>query len=77
MNQMKQNASIGGAFMPYDGSVVSSIVHELQNKLLNGKIEKVYQPEKDELIINVRGSGDSFKLLLSASSTYPRVHLTE
>jgi len=63
--------------MPFDGPVVSSIVHELQNKLLNGKIEKVYQPEKDELIINIRGCGDSFKLLLSASSAYPRVHLTE
>lgn len=63
--------------MPFDGSVVSSIVHELQNKLLNGKIEKVYQPEKDELLINIRGYGDSYKLLLSASSTYPRVHLTE
>ena len=63
--------------MPFDGSVVSSIVHELQNKLLNGKIEKVHQPEKDELIMNVRGYGDSFKLLLSASSAYPRVHLTE
>lgn len=63
--------------MPFDGSVVSSIVHELQDKLLNGKIDKVYQPEKDELLINIRGYGDSYKLLLSASSTYPRVHLTE
>ncbi|MGI6586667.1 MAG: fibronectin/fibrinogen-binding protein [Gracilibacteraceae bacterium] len=63
--------------MPYDGSVVSSIVNELQNKLLNGKIDKVYQPEKDELLIHIRSSGDNYKLLLSASSTYPRVHLTE
>ncbi|MEA4849576.1 MAG: NFACT family protein, partial [Clostridiaceae bacterium] len=48
--------------MPFDGSVVSSIVHELKDKLLNGKIDKVYQPEKDELIINIRGYKDSFKL---------------
>ena len=63
--------------MPFDGSVVSSIVHELSDKLVNGKIEKVYQPEKDELIITVRSFRETCKLLLSASSTYPKVHLTE
>lgn len=63
--------------MPFDGSVVSSIVHELNNKLVNGKIDKVYQPEKDELIISVRSYRETYKLLLSASSTYPRVHITE
>lgn len=62
--------------MPFDGSVVSSIVHELNDKLVNGKIDKVYQPEKDELIISIRSFRETYKLLLSASSTYPRVHLT-
>jgi predicted ribosome quality control (RQC) complex YloA/Tae2 family protein len=63
--------------MPFDGSVVNSIVHELNDKLINGKIDKVYQPEKDELLISVRSYKDTQKLLLSASSTYPKVHLTE
>jgi len=63
--------------MPFDGSVVNSIVHELNDKLVNGKIDKVYQPEKDELIITVRSYKETYKLLLSASSTYPRMHLTE
>lgn len=63
--------------MPFDGSVVNSIVHELESRLVNGKIDKIYQPEKDELIISVRSYKDTCKLLLSASSTYPRVHLTE
>ena len=62
--------------MPFDGSVVNSIVHELNDKLVNGKIDKVYQPEKDELLISVRSYKDTQKLLLSASSTYPKVHLT-
>ena len=61
--------------MPYDGSVVSSIVNELQNKLLNGKIDKVYQPEKDELLIHIRSFGDNYKLFkrqlhLSKSTSY-------
>lgn len=63
--------------MPFDGSVVNSVVKELSDKLVNGKIDKVYQPEKDELLIYVRSYKDTQKLLLSASSTYPRVHLTE
>ncbi len=63
--------------MPYDGSVVYAIVHELNRTILNGKIDKIYQPEKDELIINIRSYRDNYKLLLSASPAYPRVHLTE
>ncbi len=62
--------------MPFDGSVVNSIVHELNDKLVNGKIDKVYQPEKDELLISVRSYKDTQKLLLSASSSFPKVHLT-
>ncbi len=63
--------------MPFDGSVVSSIVHELNEKLVNGKVDKIYQPEKDELIIYIRSYKETYRLLLSASSMYPRVHLTE
>jgi len=63
--------------MPFDGSVVNSIVRELNNRLVTGKIDRIYQPEKDELVISVRSYKDTCKLLLSASSTYPRVHLTE
>jgi predicted ribosome quality control (RQC) complex YloA/Tae2 family protein len=63
--------------MPFDGSVVNSIVKELNDKLLNGKIDKVYQPEKDELLIYIRSYRDTYRLLMSASSTYPRVHLTD
>ncbi|MGE5678554.1 MAG: NFACT family protein [Pseudomonadota bacterium] len=63
--------------MPFDGSVVNSIVQELGSKLINGKIDKVYQTEKDELLITVRSYKDTYRLLLSASSTYPRVHLTD
>ncbi|MGE5632891.1 MAG: NFACT family protein [Caulobacteraceae bacterium] len=62
--------------MPYDGSVVNAVVSELNSKILNGKIDKIYQPEKDELIIGVRSYKDSHKLLLSASPSYPRVQLT-
>jgi len=63
--------------MPFDGSVVHSIVSELNRTIVNGKIDKIYQPEKDELIIHIRNYKDNYKLLMSASPSYPRVHLTQ
>jgi len=62
--------------MPIDGIVVRNIVHELENKLTGGKIDKISQPEKDEVIMTIRNSGNNYKLLLSSSPSYPRVHLT-
>lgn len=63
--------------MAFDGITISSIVHELNEKILNGKIDKIYQPEKDEIIMNIRCKGTGHKLLLTANSSYPRLHLTE
>lgn len=62
--------------MPLDGTVVSSIVNELNINLINGKIDKIYQTEKDELIIAIRCLSQSYKLLLSSNPSYPRIHLT-
>lgn len=62
--------------MPFDGMVISALVHELQQKILHAKIEKIYQPESDEINIFMRCFGKKYKLLLSASSNHPRIHLT-
>ncbi|WP_129596364.1 Rqc2 family fibronectin-binding protein [Anaerophilus nitritogenes] len=62
--------------MPFDGMVVSSIVHELKEKILMGKIDKIYQPENDEIHISIRCFKEKYKLLISASSNHPRIHLT-
>ena len=62
--------------MPLDGVVVRNIVKELKDKLINGRIDKVTQPEVDEIIITVRSGRENHKLLFSSSPQYPRVHLT-
>ena len=62
--------------MSYDGFVTRCVAEELGRKLVNGKIDKVYQPEKDEIILGVRTFGESYRLLLSASASNARVHLT-
>ena len=61
--------------MALDGLVIHSIVNELSSKILGGKIDKVYQPENDEIFLHIRNNKENFKLVLSASSSNPRVYL--
>jgi len=63
--------------MPIDGVVVRNIIVELNSKILYGRIDKITQPEDDEIIMTVRNAGINYKLLLSSSANYPRVHLTD
>ena len=63
--------------MAFDAVTVRCITEELCEKLVNGRIDKIHQPEKDEITINIRTLTDSYKLVLSASSAHPRVHFTE
>lgn len=62
--------------MAFDGIVTRAVVHELKEKLLSGRINKIYQTEKDELILNIYNNRDNYQLLISASSNNPRFHLT-
>ncbi len=62
--------------MSYDGMVTHCVVSELKRVLLGGKIDKIYQPEREEVIFAVRTPQGTYRLLLSASPSNPRVHLT-
>lgn len=57
-----------------DGVTVAAVACELNHKLYGARVEKVYQPEKDTLLLHFRGKQ---KLLLSANPGNARVHLTE
>ncbi|OOB79045.1 MAG: hypothetical protein ATN34_03090 [Epulopiscium sp. Nele67-Bin002] len=59
-----------------DGIILSNIIHELKLQLIGGKIEKIYQPQKEELLVTIRNNRKNYKLLLNANSQYPRLHLT-
>ncbi len=61
--------------MALDGIFLSSIISELKDSLLETKIDKINQPEKDEILLTFRGIKNK-KLLISASPTYPRIHFT-
>ncbi|GAA0121345.1 MAG: NFACT family protein [Clostridium argentinense] len=62
--------------MALDGIYLHSILHELQTEFINGRIEKINQPEKDEVILTFKKDRKSKKLLISASSNYPRLQIT-
>ncbi len=63
--------------MAFDGFVTHNIVRELKNTLLSGKIDKIYQPEKDEITVSVRTHDGTFRLLMSAATSNPRLHLSD
>lgn len=63
--------------MSLDGITIRALVYELQYALINGKINKVHQPENDELLLDIRNNGISKKLIISASSNNPRIHFTK
>ena len=62
--------------MPFDGLVINSLVSELREQLINKKIEKIYQPEDDEIIIKFRNLDKRNKLMMSVDSSLPHISLT-
>lgn len=61
--------------MALDGLVIHSLAHELHSKLVGGKIDKIHQPENDELVLYIRNNKENFKLVLSSSASNPRVYI--
>ena len=62
--------------MPLDGFVTKCIAEELNIVLVGGRVDKVHQPERDEVCLVVRNNGANHRLLISANAAAPRVHLT-
>ena len=63
--------------MAFDGLVISNLKKELKETLLGGRINKIYQPEKDEIHLVIKNQRQTYRLLLSASASLPLVYLTE
>jgi predicted ribosome quality control (RQC) complex YloA/Tae2 family protein len=63
--------------LPFDGIVTKCIAEELAEQLSGGRIDKIFQPEADEIRLYIRSQDKNHRLLISASPNYPRIHLTE
>ncbi|MDE7311568.1 MAG: NFACT family protein [Eubacterium sp.] len=63
--------------MAFDGIVIANLVTELNHAVLNARISKIAQPEKDALLLTLKGAFGQKRLFLSASASLPLIYLTE
>ena len=63
--------------MALDGITIAALVSEIRGRLLGGRIARVAQPEKDELLLTVKAQDGQYRLLLSASASLPLAYLTD
>ena len=62
--------------MAFDGITVAALVKELSDKLAGGHIQKIAQPEPDELLLTIKNNRENYKLQISASASLPLMYLT-
>ena len=62
--------------MALDGVAIAALVDELNKACAGGRIDKIHQPERSEIIIHLRSLGNNLKLLLCANPSFPRMHIT-
>ncbi len=63
--------------MPLDALCLSGVIHELNTSLAGARVDKIYQPGRDEVVLALRTqSAGNVRLLLSANPAHPRLHLT-
>ncbi|MCM1160857.1 MAG: NFACT family protein [Roseburia sp.] len=74
--------------MAFDGITISCLVEEMKEKIVNGRIYKIAQPEKDELLLTIKckktkeEAGEErealqHRLLLSADPSLPLAYFTK
>lgn len=63
--------------MALDAAFLKFVCSELNERIAGAKVDKVYQPERDEFVFILRTFRDTLKLRISASSANPAVYITE
>ncbi len=63
--------------MALDGVTLAHLITELKPQLVGARIDKIYQPEKEEIHLLLRNSGQQFRLLLNVNATSARLNITD
>ncbi|MCM1538518.1 MAG: NFACT family protein [bacterium] len=63
--------------MAFDGITIANLTAELDEALRGGRIYKIVQPEKDELLLTIKNHGTQYRLLMSANASLPLLYLTQ
>ena len=62
--------------MAFDGITIAAMLHELQNEIQGSRINKISQPEADELLFTLKTPNGQKRLYMSASASLPLIYLT-
>ena len=62
--------------MAFDAGMLACMVREIRTVALGGRIEKIMQPERDEIILQLRSTEGGKRLLIN-TGTGPRIGFTE
>lgn len=62
--------------MPFDAILMSALRKELSQTLTGGKVDRLYQPGREEILLHMRAGRENVKLLMNASPAHPRAQLT-
>ncbi len=63
--------------MPMDALCLSAVLAETERNILGGRIDKIHQPSRDEILLHIRGRNGPCRLLLSANPSRPTFPLGE
>ncbi len=63
--------------MAFDAGMLACVVSEIRQKCLGARVEKVFQPERDEIVLQMRSIEGGKRLLINAGSNTPRLSFTE
>ncbi len=62
--------------MAFDAGIMRAVSRRIEKECLEGRVEKIYQPERDEIVFLIRVGGGERRLLINAGSACPRLTLT-
>ena len=62
--------------MAFDAGMLACVINEININARGGKIEKIYQPEKEEIVLSVRANGKNSRLLINVGSSCPCISFT-
>ena len=63
--------------MAFDGICIAAITKECNEKIINSRIYKIAQPEKDELILTLKSSNGTNRLFISADASLPLMYFCD
>lgn len=62
--------------MALDGAFLRHIKHEIEQAAVGARVDKIYQPNREEMVVGLHTRTDNFKLLISARANSARIHFT-